>query len=37
MVGYGSAIAVGVFLISLILSLVYLRILKSSRLEGAPR
>ena len=37
MVGYGSAIAVGVFLISLILSLVYLRILKSSRLEGIPR
>jgi multiple sugar transport system permease protein len=37
MVGYGSAIAVGVFLISLILSLVYLRILKSNRLEGTPR
>jgi multiple sugar transport system permease protein len=37
MVGYGSAIAVGVFLVSLILSLVYLQILKSSRLEGTPR
>ena len=37
MVGYGSAIAVGVFLISLILSLAYLRILKSSRLERTSR
>jgi ABC-type sugar transport system permease subunit len=37
MVGYGSAIAVGVFLMSLLLSLAYLRILKSSRLEGRPR
>ena len=35
MVGYGSAIAVSVFLLSLILSLAYLRILKTSRLEGA--
>ena len=35
MVGYGSAIAVAVFLISLVLSLAYLRILKTSRLEGA--
>jgi multiple sugar transport system permease protein len=35
MVGYGSAVAVTVFLLSLILSLVYLRILKSTRLEGA--
>src|SRR5918999_2109236 len=37
MVGYGSAVAVTVFLLSLILSLVYLRILKSTRLEGAAR
>jgi multiple sugar transport system permease protein len=35
MVGYGSAIAVSVFLLSLVLSLAYLRILKTSRLEGA--
>jgi multiple sugar transport system permease protein len=35
MVGYGSAIAVAVFLLALILSLAYLRILKTSRLEGA--
>jgi multiple sugar transport system permease protein len=35
MVGYGSAIAVSVFLLSLMLSLAYLRILKTSRLEGA--
>jgi multiple sugar transport system permease protein len=35
MVGYGSAIAVTVFLLSLMLSLAYLRILKTSRLEGA--
>ncbi len=35
MVGYGSTIAVGVFLLSLILSLLYLRILKAQRLEGA--
>jgi ABC-type sugar transport system permease subunit len=35
MVGYGSTIAVAVFLLALILSLAYLRILKTSRLEGA--
>jgi ABC-type sugar transport system permease subunit len=35
MIGYGSAIAVCVFLLSLILSLGYLRILKTSRLEGS--
>ena len=35
MLGYGSAIAVAVFLLSLVLSLVYLRKLKTSRLEGA--
>ena len=34
MVGYGSAVAVCVFLLSLILSLTYLRILQSSRTEG---
>jgi ABC-type sugar transport system permease subunit len=34
MVGYGSAIAVCVFLLSLLLSLAYLRILKTSRFEG---
>jgi ABC-type sugar transport system permease subunit len=37
MVGYGSAVAVTVFLLSLTLSLIYLRILKSTRLEGAAR
>ena len=31
MIGYGSAIAVGVFLLSLILSLAYLRVLKASQ------
>ncbi len=35
MVGYGSAIAVSVFLLSLLLSLVYLRILAGGRLRGA--
>ncbi len=35
MVGYGSAIAVGVFLLSLALALVYLRILKTPLREGA--
>jgi ABC-type sugar transport system permease subunit len=35
MVGYGSAIAVAVFLLSLVFSLAYLRVLKASRLEGA--
>lgn len=34
MIGYGSAIAVAVFLLSLVLSLVYLRAFKTSRLEG---
>jgi multiple sugar transport system permease protein len=34
MIGYGSAIAVCVFLLSLLLSLAYLRILKTSRFEG---
>lgn len=34
MIGYGSAIAVAVFLMSLVLSLVYLRAFKTSRLEG---
>jgi multiple sugar transport system permease protein len=33
MIGYGSAIAVTVFLISLVLALAYLRALKSSRVE----
>ena len=37
MVGYGSAVAVTVFLVSLILSLTYLRILRATRLEGAAR
>jgi trehalose/maltose transport system permease protein len=35
MIGYGSAIAVVVFLISLSLAIAYLRLLKASRLEGA--
>jgi ABC-type sugar transport system permease subunit len=35
MVGYGSAIAVSVFLLSLVLSSVYIRILKASHSEGA--
>jgi multiple sugar transport system permease protein len=34
MVGYGSAIAVIVFLMSLVLSLAYLRAFKTSRLYG---
>ena len=34
MIGYGSAIAVAVFLMSLVLSLVYLRAFKTSRVEG---
>ena len=37
MVGYGSAIAVAVFLLSLALSLIYLRALSSSRLRGGAR
>ena len=37
MIGYGSAIAVGVFLIALILSVIYLGLLKANRLEGTPR
>ena len=35
MIGYGSAIAVAVFLISLTLSLIYLRLSQASRLEGS--
>jgi len=35
MVGYGSAIAVGIFLISLTLSITYLRLFQASRLEGS--
>ena len=35
MVGYGSTIAVAVFLISLVLAVAYLRTLRSSRLEGS--
>jgi multiple sugar transport system permease protein len=35
MIGYGSAIAVCVFLLSLLLSLVYLRMLRASRLKGS--
>jgi multiple sugar transport system permease protein len=35
MLGYGSAIAVTVFFMSLALSLAYLRLLKTSRLEGS--
>lgn len=35
MIGYGSAIAVAVFLLALMLSLVYLRAFKSRHLEGA--
>lgn len=37
MIGYGSAIAVTVFLIALILSLGYLRVLKAGRVEGAAQ
>ena len=37
MIGYGSTIAVTVFMISLVLSLAYLRALKSERLQGAAR
>ncbi|HEX6440160.1 MAG TPA: sugar ABC transporter permease [Candidatus Binatia bacterium] len=37
MIGYGSTIAVTVFMISLVLSLAYLRALKSERLQGAVR
>jgi multiple sugar transport system permease protein len=35
MVGYGSAIAVGIFLISLTLSLTYLRLFQATRMEGS--
>jgi multiple sugar transport system permease protein len=35
MIGYGSAIAVSVFLLSLALALIYLRGFKTTRLEGA--
>jgi ABC-type sugar transport system permease subunit len=34
MIGYGSAIAVSVFLLSLALALIYLRGFKTTRLEG---
>jgi len=37
MVGYGSAIAVAVFLLSLLLSLIYLRVLRGSQLGAARR
>src|ERR671918_3250603 len=37
MVGYGSAIAVTVFIISFILALAYLRTLKSARIQGAAQ
>ena len=37
MVGYGSAIAVGIFLISLTLSIIYLRLFQASRLEGSSQ
>jgi multiple sugar transport system permease protein len=37
MIGYGSTIAVTVFMISLILALAYLRALKSERFQGAAR
>ena len=37
MVGYGSAIAVTVFVMSLLLSLAYLRAFKASRLQGSTR
>jgi ABC-type sugar transport system permease subunit len=37
MIGYGSTIAVTVFLISLVLALAYLRTLRSGRVEGTAR
>lgn len=37
MVGYGSTIAVMVFVISFVVALVYLRVLRSSQLQGATR
>jgi ABC-type sugar transport system permease subunit len=37
MVGYGSAIAVAVFLLSMIVALVYLRVLRGSQLQGVTR
>jgi multiple sugar transport system permease protein len=37
MIGYGSAIAVTVFLISLVLAFAYLRVLRSQRLERTAR
>jgi ABC-type sugar transport system permease subunit len=37
MIGYGSTIAVTVFIISFILALAYLRTLKSARTQGAAR
>lgn len=37
MVGYGSAIAVGVFVLSLTVALIYLRVLRASQLRGATQ
>src|SRR5204863_6938162 len=37
MVGYGSSIGVAVFFLSLVLSLIYLRILRGSQLGGVQR
>jgi ABC-type sugar transport system permease subunit len=37
MIGYGSAIAVAVFMLSLVLSLAYLSLLRESRAEGATQ
>jgi len=37
MVGYGSTIAVGVFLLSLTVAIVYLRVLRASQIRGATR
>ena len=37
MVGYGSTIAVGVFVLSLTVALIYLRVLRASQLRGATR
>jgi len=37
MIGYGSTVAVTVFMISLVLALAYLRALRSERLQGAAR
>jgi multiple sugar transport system permease protein len=37
MIGYGSTIAVTVFLMSLFLAVIYLRALKAASLQGAAR